>query len=157
MTDIRPLVIGPNQSKAYLNLIRQMPCVICIAMRVTHPFKSNAHHPRGLKFGTGTGVKASDYLAFPLCRIHHGPTIIPGGSPVAYHDATSRWPWDQEECIRFTWAYLQYRRRIPERIDVGRPCRVNRSIFPSERPLPITLESFLPILELFPGLTPKFP
>ena len=39
------------------------------------------HHPRGAAFETGTGLKADDRDAIPLCRNHH----TDGGWGTAYH------------------------------------------------------------------------
>lgn len=31
----------------------------------------DAQHPRGMEWGTGMGMKASDHDCIPLCRTHH--------------------------------------------------------------------------------------
>jgi len=48
------------RSKHYLNYIRSLPCCLC-----GHP--AEAHHMET----AGVGMKGSDYLTIPLCRIHH--------------------------------------------------------------------------------------
>lgn len=52
------------ENPQYLAFIRRQPCLVC--KRPAEP-----HHLRGLRYGTGTGVKAPDEWAIPLCPEHH--------------------------------------------------------------------------------------
>jgi len=51
-----------SRDAQYLSWIRTLPCCMC-----GKNSPSEAHHS---KTG-GTGIKASDYTAIPLCREHH--------------------------------------------------------------------------------------
>lgn len=130
------------RSPEFLDLIRQLPCVRCLieGWWFNPPIAVDPHHPRGLEFGTGTGLKASDFLAFPLCRMHHEE----------YHHDTGAWPWSQRECIEFTWALLKDLKWVPADAPAGEPCEVPRRLI---RMIPSRARS-LALLRLFPGLTP---
>lgn len=52
------------ENPQYLAYIRRQPCLIC--RRPAEP-----HHLRGLRYGSGTGLKAPDEWAVPLCPDHH--------------------------------------------------------------------------------------
>ena len=54
------------KDQAHLDKVRNLPCVVCSA-----PPPSDPHHPRGAKWGTGTGLKAGDDKVIPLCRMCH--------------------------------------------------------------------------------------
>jgi hypothetical protein len=58
--------VDPLRDAAHLRRIQSLPCYLC---RAAPP--SESHHPCGLQWGTGTGLKASDYDTIPLCRLHH--------------------------------------------------------------------------------------
>jgi len=49
----------------YLAYVRAHPCVICGIDECV-----DAHHARST--GLSFGMKPPDFLAFPLCRLHHG-------------------------------------------------------------------------------------
>lgn len=53
------------ESDAYLEYVRTLACVGCGA-----PARNDPHHMIGEGFG-GTGTKAGDDMAFPLCRLCH--------------------------------------------------------------------------------------
>lgn len=59
---------------AYLRRLCALGCIICGRSAVPH-------HPRGAAFETGTGLKADDQDAIPLCNPHH----TTGGYGIAYH------------------------------------------------------------------------
>ena len=130
------------RSPEFLDLIRQLPCVRCLieGWWFNPPIAVDPHHPRGLEFGTGTGLKASDFLAFPLGRMHQEE----------YQHDTGAWPWSQRECIEFTWALLNDLKWIPADAPVGEPCEVPRRLI---RMIPSQARSFA-LLRLFPGLAP---
>lgn len=55
----------PLKDGAYMEAVHQLPC------SVTGLPGAEAHHPKGLAWGTGMGQKAPDATAIPLCkRIH---------------------------------------------------------------------------------------
>ena len=56
--------IPRDRSKYYLNWVRTKECVVC------GDAPSDPHHLIGHGQG-GMGLKSSDYLAFPLCRLCH--------------------------------------------------------------------------------------
>ncbi|MET3133600.1 hypothetical protein AAKU55_003890 [Oxalobacteraceae bacterium GrIS 1.11] len=55
------------RSRAYLALVRCVPCVCCGMPGITQ-----AAHSNQLKFGKGRGLKASDASAMALCGTSHG-------------------------------------------------------------------------------------
>ena len=62
----------PARDPAYLNDVRQLPCLVC------GRFPSVPHHA---KHGRGARRVASDYDAIPLCPDHHtGPNGIENGA-----------------------------------------------------------------------------
>lgn len=50
----------------HLARVRKLPCSVCGAAG-----PSEAHHPRGYRWGCGMGKKAHDKYVIPLCRFHH--------------------------------------------------------------------------------------
>lgn len=63
----------PVKDSAHIELVKQLPCVICNA-----PPPSDAHHCICGRFG---GRKAGDDKVIPLCKNHHqwGPDAIHNG------------------------------------------------------------------------------
>jgi hypothetical protein len=53
------------KDRAYLEWVAQQPCMACGGRG------GDAQHPRGMEWGTGTGLKASDHDVVPLCRGCH--------------------------------------------------------------------------------------
>ena len=58
----------PKKDSAYLDYIRSLPCANPACDQST---PTQAHHPRGHIYGTGTSLKAPDVLAMPLCEKCH--------------------------------------------------------------------------------------
>lgn len=58
--------LNPLRSKAYRDRVAALPCRVCPRSPAGDP-----HHPRGLEWGTGGSLKASDEFCIPLCREHH--------------------------------------------------------------------------------------
>ena len=54
--------VKPIRSKAYLNYVASLPCVVC-----GHEPAGEAHHMIDVGFG-GMGTKESDLFTFPLSR-----------------------------------------------------------------------------------------
>jgi len=67
----KPKKVKDGVDKAHLDKVRQMPCIVCGRAGPSDP-----HHPKGVEWGCGTGLKAPDYTVIPLCRKCHQ----------AYHD-----------------------------------------------------------------------
>jgi len=55
------------KDKKRLQLIHEIPCVLCFAKGFEQNSKTIAHH----KIGLGMGKKASDKLTMALCDDHH--------------------------------------------------------------------------------------
>lgn len=53
------------KSRKHLEAVAALPCCVCGAEPV------QAHHLKGLKYGTGMGLKACDTKTIPLCYAHH--------------------------------------------------------------------------------------
>lgn len=53
--------------RAHMSLVAELRC----ACRGCFSGCEELHHPRGLAFGTGMGLKASHMLVIPLCQKHH--------------------------------------------------------------------------------------
>lgn len=68
--------------RKHLERVKMLPCCVCGA----EP-PSDAHHCLGYEFGTGKGLKASDYKTIPLCKSHHQD----GGFGVAFHAGSKTW------------------------------------------------------------------
>ena len=66
--------------KPYLRRVVALGCIVCGAAAVPH-------HPRELSLGCGTGIKADDQDAIPLCNRHH----TTGGYGVAIHAGIEEW------------------------------------------------------------------
>ena len=47
--------------------VRSQRCAVCVLLGRAQLGRSNAQHPRGHEYGTGTGIKAADADAWPLC------------------------------------------------------------------------------------------
>lgn len=56
----------PKKDRKHLERVKSLPCCVCGA----YP-PSDVHHCKGHEFGTGAGLKASDYDTIPLCKAHH--------------------------------------------------------------------------------------
>lgn len=56
----------------YRRWVGQKPCIVPGCGRPP-PIggENDPHHPRGLEWGTGTSIKASDYFCIPICKTHH--------------------------------------------------------------------------------------
>lgn len=67
----RPIYQKPAKAKpdpAYLEAVRQLPCVICEAFGEPQNSPTTAHH---WIMGRGGNRKTPDQEAIPLCRGHH--------------------------------------------------------------------------------------
>lgn len=62
-------VLSIFRSRAYLAIVRLLPCVCCGLIGITE-----AAHSNQLKFGKGRGLKASDASAMALCATMPGRT-----------------------------------------------------------------------------------
>ena len=60
-----------GNSEAHLNLIRMMPCCLCLETRPKAVI--DPHHLQSGEAARerGVGMRATDKWAIPLCRIHH--------------------------------------------------------------------------------------
>ncbi len=58
----------PLRSRAYLEFVRQHPCVFCPASGEG----IHAHHHGRRRGGGGMGIKPCDLFTVPLCHLHHG-------------------------------------------------------------------------------------
>lgn len=58
------------RNEKYLVWIRQKPCLIPGCFNRAEP-----HHVRRQYWGAGISKKPHDYVAVPLCREHHNPSI----------------------------------------------------------------------------------
>jgi len=70
------------RSKAYLNWIRLLPCAHC-----GRSGDVEAHHIKGVGGLSGAGLRASDYLAMPLCPDCHA------GLHNAQLPRAEQWQW----------------------------------------------------------------
>jgi len=77
--------------KGYLDWVREQPCMICGSA------PSEPHHIKGVGHFSGTGMKAPDYLAMPLCRQHH----------MMMHRTPGIWVTQWEYVVRTLAAALQ--------------------------------------------------
>lgn len=67
-----------------------------------------AHHPRGLEYGTGTGVKASDEDAVPLCHRHHTDWHLAVGVFSRWHKKQRKeWQRQMVELYHQAWEVQQ--------------------------------------------------
>lgn len=62
------------QNERYLNHIRGKPCSV-IGCHKSYNKHSHPHHVRRSYWGAGTSKKPHDYVAIPLCYLHHTPKI----------------------------------------------------------------------------------
>jgi hypothetical protein len=63
-TALRVGAVSRMESRAYLDWVKQLPCVCC-----GQP-ADDPHHPYDVGFG-GKATKVPDYWCIPLCRGHH--------------------------------------------------------------------------------------
>ena len=68
------------EAKRHLSRLVALGCIVCGGA-------AEIHHPRGAAFETGTGLKADDRDALPLCHRHHRT----GGYGIAYHAGEKEW------------------------------------------------------------------
>ena len=59
------------RSEKYKKFIRSKPCIMC--GRASEP-----HHVRRSYWGSGIGIKPSDFVCIPLCRECHSPEAEKG-------------------------------------------------------------------------------
>ena len=87
----------PLIHKAYMTRVHELPC------SVTGQPGVEAHHPKGLAWGTGMGQKAPDETAIPLSRKIHADYHRMG---VKTWEATYG---SHEHHLRKTWRKLNYK------------------------------------------------
>jgi len=76
---------GTKQSKAHMERVKQLPCVIC-----AKPGPNDAHHVFHGRYGS---EKSSDFETIPLCKNHHmGPDGIHTNKTLW----ADRWGFDHE-------------------------------------------------------------
>ena len=78
------------RSKAYMALVRDLPCCVC-----NRDGPSDPHHPHGVGY-RGVGTKAPDIWCIPLCRQHHDDL---------HHD---RREWEHRYGSQFEFASVTY-------------------------------------------------
>lgn len=62
-----------GMSRAHLNRVRELPCLICGADPAGDP-----HHLKRVPGARGMGMKTPDRYAVPLCRPHHEAIEVVG-------------------------------------------------------------------------------
>lgn len=62
---------GPMRSKAHLDRVRGLPCIVCQALNIPARAPSHAHHIREVLPRT-FGKRVGDDMTVPLCAHHHG-------------------------------------------------------------------------------------
>lgn len=79
-------VQADGKDPAYLQAVRQLPCVICAEYGMAQLSPTEAHHPIHDRYGNR---KAPDCMAIPLCNGHHTGDF--DKSKLAIHRGKETW------------------------------------------------------------------
>jgi len=93
-----------GNSDAHLAALRRLPCIVCLRNRTVR-IAGEAHHLKSGKAARerGTGQRASDRWAIPLCRDHHEDVTRNGNGPEAEDRWFNKHAIDQELLARRLW------------------------------------------------------